>query len=277
MKTMSNPKGVVLVTGASSGFGLVTAEHLVARGYTVFGTSRRAAFPDQVVPDRVNMIPMDVTDAESIDDALDYLYTKAGRLDVLINNAGYGIAGAIEETSEEEAFSQFDVNFFGVHRVTRRVVPRMRAAQEGIIINIGSIAGQIGLPFQSFYSAAKYAIEGYTEALRNELHPFGIRVYLIVPGNFKTGFTENRTIAKESQDSDAYGEVFERCLAVIIGDEEKGADPSQVALTVEKIITRKPRRFRFVVGLLYEKVLLLVKRLIPYHWGEGILRMFYKL
>jgi len=277
MKTMSNPKGVVLVTGASSGFGLVTAEHLVARGYTVFGTSRRAAFPDQVSTDRVNMIPMDVTDGASIDGALEFLSKNAGRLDVLINNAGYGIAGAIEETSEEEAFSQFDVNFFGVHRVTRRVLPRMREAQKGIIINIGSIAGQIGLPFQSFYSAAKFAIEGYTEALRNELHPFGIRVYLIVPGNFKTAFTANRAIAKEARNSDVYGEVFERCLSVIVGDEEKGADPSHIASTVEKIITRKPRRFRYVVGLLYEKALLLVKRLIPYHWGEGVLRMFYKL
>jgi len=177
---------VVLITGASSGIGLAAAQILHARGARVWGASRR------VIAGEIPWIAMDVTDDEAVDAGVRKLIEKAGRIDALITCAGYGIAGAIEDTSSAEAQAQFATNFFGTFRAVRAVLPAMRAQEAGRIVLVGSIAGRIGVPFQGFYSASKFALEGFAESLRMEVKPFGIDVSLIEPGDFKTDFTAAR-------------------------------------------------------------------------------------
>ena len=170
---------VVLITGASSGIGKVTAQHLAGLGYRVYGTSRKAengnrTFSDENSNGFIEMVNLDVCDNQSAKKAVEYVIEQEGRIDVLINNAGFGISGAIEETTEEEALAQFNTNFFGMHRMCRNVLPIMRKQKKGLIINIGSVAGQFSIPYQSMYSASKYAMESYTESLRMEVRDWGI-------------------------------------------------------------------------------------------------------
>ena len=145
------------------------------------------------------MVQLDVCDDEPLRSQA-YVMNKEGRIDVLINNAGFGLSGAIEETSADEAISQLNTNFFGVHRMCRNVLPIMRRQKKGLIINIGSVAGLFSIPYQSMYSASKYALEAYTEALRLEVRDFGIRAVIIEPGDTRTEFTENRFYTEESRD-----------------------------------------------------------------------------
>src|ERR1700733_9888901 len=185
--SMNKSSRVVLVTGTSSGFGRAIAAALARDGHRVFASTRGS---DAAVPGAPH-VTLDVTDAASVADCVAAVM-NAGRIDVLINNAGLGIAGAIEDTSDDEAHAQFDANFFGMHRMCRAVLPHMRQQGGGFIINMSSLAGQIAIPFQGFYSASKFAIEGYTEALRMEVRSFGVRVSMIEPGDFATAFTMNR-------------------------------------------------------------------------------------
>ena len=191
---LKRTQAVVLVTGASSGIGRACAIHLARQGYHVFGTARRA--PDQVIedlrqslasPDQLDIVTMDVDDNESVIQVMEIIVEKTGRLDAVVNCAGFGIAGAVEETSDEEVRAIFETNLLGIVRVCRAAIPTMRTQGSGILINISSIGGRIGLPFQGFYSATKFALEGLIEALRMEIHEFGIRAVLIEPGDFCTG------------------------------------------------------------------------------------------
>ncbi|MGD1994460.1 MAG: SDR family oxidoreductase, partial [Anaerolineae bacterium] len=185
-----NEKEVVLITGASSGIGKACADHLVQQGYRVFGTSRRAPFPPQPAkPGEPVMIRLDVDDEASVGQVVGHLHQSVGHIDVVVNNAGFGVAGAVEDTTLAEARAQMETNFFGVVRVCRAVLPRMRERGAGLIVNVSSLGGVIALPFQAFYSASKFAVEGFTEALRMEVKPFGVQVVLIQPGDLSTGFT----------------------------------------------------------------------------------------
>src|SRR5437660_4757423 len=223
---MSPPtnKQVVLIAGASSGIGRVCGEYLAGKGMTVYGASRSlqagngAAFA---------ALQVDVTDDNSVQQCVEKIQQEQGRLDVVINCAGYGVAGAVEDTSPEEAMAQFDTNFFGTHRVCRAVLPIMRQQRSGIIINISSIAGLLAVPFQAFYSASKFAMEGMTEALRMEVRPFGIRVALIEPGDFKSEFPANRVSTADSVKSGVYSELLERCVGVMREEEKNGKIPLQ--------------------------------------------------
>jgi NAD(P)-dependent dehydrogenase (short-subunit alcohol dehydrogenase family) len=180
---------VALVTGASSGIGEATAERLAAAGYRVFGTSRRAATAG---PRSFEMLTLDVTSARSVEAAVAEVMRRAGRIDVLVNNAGFGVApAAAEESSTEQAQSIFDTNFFGVVRMTRAVVPHMRLQGAGRIINIGSVLGFLPMPYGALYAATKHAIEGYSESLDHELRTRGIRVSVIEPAYTKTPFDAN--------------------------------------------------------------------------------------
>ncbi|MCY1013953.1 SDR family NAD(P)-dependent oxidoreductase [Nannocystis pusilla] len=182
---------VVLITGASSGFGEAAARLLAARGpCRVFGTSRRAAGHD--TPGGVEMLPLDVRSDASVAACVDAVMQRAGRIDVLVNNAGYTLAGAVEETAIDEAKAQFDTNFFGMARMVRAVLPVMRAQGGGRIVNVSSLAGLVGVPFHAHYSASKFAVEGLSEGLRQEVRRFGIHVSLIEPGDFKTAGTAAR-------------------------------------------------------------------------------------
>ena len=179
---------IVFITGISSGFGLETARLLSQEGHTVYGTVRRSVEP---LP-KVNYITLDVRDQQAVVDAVRQIVEKEGRIDVLVNNAGMGIGGPLEFDTEEEIRLQMDTNFMGLVHCVDAVLPYMRKQSSGKIIALSSIGGLMGLPFQGFYSASKFAIEGYCEALCLETKSFGIKVVVLRPGDFSTGFTDSR-------------------------------------------------------------------------------------
>src|SRR6266581_7937833 len=182
----------VLVTGASSGIGQATAQLLAQQGYNVFGTARK---PAAAMSNGVTMVALDVRSDDSVRACVDRVLTQAGGIDVLINNAGYSLMGAAEETSVTEAKAQLETNFFGVVRMVNAVLPAMRKARRGKVINIGSLAGITAIPFGAFYTASKFAVEGYMEALWHELRPLGIHVTLIEPGFVRTPIGERTQVA----------------------------------------------------------------------------------
>ena len=265
---------VVLITGASSGIGLTCCEYLAGKGLSVYGASRSLTAG---VRGSFNTLRMDVTEDASVEQAVRTVHERQGRIDVVINNAGNGIAGAVEETSPREALAQFDTNFFGVHRVCRAVLPIMRQQRSGVIINISSLAGLLAVPFQAFYSASKFAMEGFTEALRMEVRPFGIRIALIEPGDFKTEFPVNRRNTAEAEKSDVYREAAERCVGVMREEEKNGHAPVAVARLVERIIHDPSPRLRYTVGPVGERLGPKLKSILPYRLYEYLFMKHYKL
>lgn len=271
---MAEPESkVVLITGASSGIGKACAEHLAALGHRVYGTSRKGPGKSG----SVEIVPMDVTDEGSVREGVQSVSQKAGRLDVVVNNAGMGIAGAVEETSIEEARMQLDTNLLGTLRVCRAALPILRKQGSGLIINISSIGGIIGLPFEGLYSASKFAIEGLTESLRMEVRQFGIRVVLVEPGDIRTAFPEHRVWTKESGDGSPYRASREAAWKVIEHDETHGAAPETVARLVGKLVHKKSPSVRYPVGLFLQKMAVGLKRLLPQGIFEGIIRSTYKM
>jgi short-subunit dehydrogenase len=268
---------VVLITGASSGIGQAIAETLMNMGYRVYGTSRNANFEKVLKTDCgsgfLKMIPLDVCSNESVNAAIDYILQNEISIDILINNAGFGIAGSVEDTSPEEAESQFQTNFFGVLRTCRAVLPSMRNQGRGLIINISSVAALITVPYQSMYSASKAAIESMTEALRMELKPFGVNVSLVEPGDTKTGFTDKRQYVKASVNS-VYGNAFNKSIKTMEKDEQNGPSPKQVVDAVIKIINSKNPPVRLVVGLSY-KAFFFLKRILPSRIAEFLVSRVY--
>jgi NAD(P)-dependent dehydrogenase (short-subunit alcohol dehydrogenase family) len=240
---MSDRK-VVLITGASSGVGRATARLLSQKGYKVFGTSRALAGAEPLP--NLEMLALDVQADASVADCVKAVSSQAGRLDVLVNNAGYELAGALEELSIDEAKAQFETNFFGVVRMVKAVVPSMRRQKHGQIINISSLSGLSPIPFMGMYSASKFAVEGYTEALHLELKPFNIRVSQIEAGFLKTPMMDKRQVAAERIGE---YEPWRQCGFDAIRDyEEKGPGPELVAETVFRIIASKTPRLRYVIG-----------------------------
>lgn len=277
----TNTRCVVLITGTSSGFGKACALHLSQSGYRVYGTSRSAEFDGELVaatPDAsFTTIPMDVRDTSSVNKGISHILDIEGRIDVVINNAGIAIAGAIEDISIEEFKSQFETNLFGVLRVCQAVLPQMRNRKSGCIINISSIGGVMGIPFQGAYSASKFALEGMTEALRIEVKPFGIRAVLIEPGDFKTDFTQNRIIAKGFDQNSIYSGQFETALSIMENEERNGADPHLLARLVEKIINLENPKVRYTIGKLEQRFSTLLKRWVPSLMYERVFMKYYKL
>lgn len=281
---------IVLVTGASSGIGRSIAHYLVQKGYKVYGTSRKpaniwqddnhaaAAGQSNIASEtdgRVHMLQMDVRSEESVRSAIEAIIEAEGEINIVINNAGMGIAGSVEDTSCEEAFLQLDTNFLGVHRVIRQVLPYMRKQGRGLIVNMSSVGALFPIPYQSMYVAAKAALEGMSGSLRNELRPFGIKVALVEPGDTKTGFTGSRIFAEASGEGSAYLEYSKKSIAVMERDEQNGPDPSVVAKVVCKIIERKNPPVCVVVGLQY-KLLVFLKRLIPKAFESFIVGKMYE-
>lgn len=268
---------VVLITGASSGIGQSLALTLMEKGYKVYGTSRKANYETLLKAKNgtgfVQMLPLDVCSESSVKAAVDYVLEKESSIDILINNAGFGIAGSVEDTSPEEALSQFDTNFFGVLRVCRAVLPRMREKGQGLIVNISSVAGLISVPYQSMYSASKYAIEAMTEALRIEVKPFGIKVSMVEPGDTKTGFTDKRQYVKASSSS-VYTETFTKSIKTMEKDEQNGPPPKVVVDAVLKVINSKNPPVRIVAGFSY-KAMVLGKRLVPAWFLEFVVSKLY--
>lgn len=276
-KTFGN---VVLITGASSGIGRATAEYLSQHGYKVYGTSRK--IESGIVSQEKNtddtgfirMLRMDVLSDESVKEAVNRVLEIEGTIDVLINNAGYGIAGSVEDTSHDEAFRQFDTNFFGMLRVIRSVLPVMRENRKGLIINISSVAALIPIPYQSMYCASKAATESVTEILRMETAQFGIKVCLVEPGDTKTGFTNSRVNARAAIEGSPYYERFVKAINVMIHDETHGPEPIVVAKSILRLLSRKNPPVRIAVGFRY-KLLTFLRRLVPYRLASFIISRLY--
>jgi short-subunit dehydrogenase len=229
----------ILVTGASSGIGQATARLLADRGFTVFGTARKPAAKKQ---GDITMVPLDVRSDESVRACVE----EVGRVDVLVNNAGYSLTGAAEETSVDEAKAQFETNFFGLVRMVNAVLPTMRAARAGKIINISSLAGNTAIPFSGFYSASKFAVEGYSEALWYELRPFGISVSLIEPGFVNTPIGEASPGA--AHPLPAYEATRKRMLSAFGKALASGIAAEEVARTVLATVQRSSPALRYPVG-----------------------------
>lgn len=263
IKMSKSPYGkVVMITGASSGIGKVTAEYLHGLGYIVYGTSRKGN-TDLADNHKIKMLPLDVCSGESVQRAVEFVLEKEGRIDILINNAGFGIAGAVEDTTTEEVISQFNTNFFGVHRMCKAVMPIMRKQGNGLIINVSSVAAFFTIPYQAMYSATKASIEVMSEAMRMEAKSFGIRVAVVEPGDTKTGFTESRLTSQEaSSETSVYYDKFKKGLDVMIQDELNGVNPIIVAKAIANLTMKKNPPVRVVVGLKY-KIISFAKRLLP--------------
>lgn len=216
------------------------------------------------------------TDAQ-VQEGVGRIIEREGRLDVVVNCAGVGIAGPIEETSIEEAKALFETNFFGAMRVCRAALPFMRRQQSGLIVNISSIGGLISIPFQGLYSASKFALEGLTEALRTEVLAFGIRVVLIEPGDFKTPFRERRPKSAESEKSTSYGDGFSKVLATVEKDEMNGHDPEAIARLIERIISNPSPRLRYTVGPTFQRISPRLKAVFPHRLTEWLTLKYFKL
>jgi len=251
---------VILVTGASSGLGLATANALAAAGNIVYGASRS-------IKDNSNIsfktLQMDVTDDASVNAAVSQILKDEGRIDVLVNNAGNGITGPLYAMPVEEAKKQFEVNFFGVVRVSSAVLPGMIERKQGLVINIGSLAGLFGLPYQGLYSASKFAIEGYSESLRMELQYTGVKVAVVNPGDFKTDFTGNRQKLAFPLKNEQLKAEFDAAVAAMEKDESVGADPSKLGAEIVKIVNTSNPKHNYLVGAFGQTIAKTLKSILP--------------
>jgi NAD(P)-dependent dehydrogenase (short-subunit alcohol dehydrogenase family) len=248
---------VVLITGCSSGFGLVSALHFARKGDTVYATMRNTAKgaaleqAKQAEKLPIELVQLDVTDAASVQAAVRKVLDAAGRIDVLVNNAGIGIHGPLEDTDVEEAQEVFETNVFGLMRVTNAVVAAMRKQGGGTIVNVSSLGGRVSAPFGGVYSASKYAVEALSESLNYELHPFGIRTIVIEPGGFETRFGENRRVSRRFTEGSAYLDLeqrFEASVGRLPGVGGNPGDPQVVAEAIYTAVHDKEPKLRYLVG-----------------------------
>lgn len=263
---------VILITGITSGFGRAMAGRLNADGHKVYGTYRRDS---EQIPG-VTYLKADVRDEESLRMAVDTVIEKEGCIDTVISNAGMGIGGPLEFTSIDDAQRQMDVNFMGMVRLLNQVVPVMRRQRHGHIICISSIGGLMGLPYQGMYSASKFAIEGYCEALRLEVRQFGIHVTVINPGDFFTGFTAARSKNLPTEAATAYP-GYSASMASIESDERSGLQPDYLARRMSRIVRKKRPANRYIIATTVQKASVLLKAILPAKWYDRILASYYKL
>lgn len=267
---------VVLVTGATSGFGKATALYLAGIGHKVYGFGRSVDETRHEAGGSLVMMRMDVNDSQSVKDSIDAVMAAEGRIDVLLNAAGLGLGGSVEDVAIAEAKELFETNLFGAMRVTKAVLPAMRKAEGGLILFVSSIGGLIGLPFQGLYSSTKFALEGLAESLSMEVRPFGIDVVIVEPGDFSTGFTANRVKAAAALVEDSpYKAAFERAMKNIEKDETSGYKPDVFASAVSRIISSPRRKLRYMVGNLLQKSSVSIKRLLPSRLFERIMSWYY--
>jgi len=261
---------VVLITGASSGVGQATARLLAQKGYSVFGTSRRPEA--SALGPAVEMLPLDVRSDSSVATCVETVLRRGGRLDALINNAGYELAGALEELSLGEVREQFETNFFGVVRMIDAVLPSMRGQKRGHIVNVSSFAGRSPIPFLGIYSASKFALEGYTEALRHEVRPFTVQVSLAEPAFLKTPMVSHRQ--NGANRIPEYDLWRERALNAIRAQEQKAPGPELVAEALLEIVSTRNPRLRYLIGP-QAKSLARLRRFLPAStYEQGVRRTF---
>jgi len=232
---------------------------------------------DLTSTDRLEIITMDVDDQTSVIAGVQQITERAGRIDAVVNCAGFGIGGSIEDTDDGEARAIFETNFFGTLRVCRAVLPIMRRQRGGTIVNVSSIGGRIALPFQGLYSATKFAVEGMTESLRMEAHPFGVRVVLGAPGDFATGFTDSRVPVRGTSESDTYADAYRAALAVVEKDERGGASPEAIGRLVARILAARSPRLRYTVGAAFQRLAVRLKSILPSKLFGWALRKYYRV
>jgi len=267
-------KKIILITGISSGFGKETARLLAEKGHTVYGTVRKNAEQSG----SVNFLTMDLTDINSIKKAVTIILEKEGKIDILINNAGMHTGGPVETTPIDNIKLQMDTNFMGTVNLTREVLPVMRKQGGGTIINFSSIGGLMGLPFQGYYSAAKFALEGFSEALRMEVAQFNIKVVLINPGDFHTNNSANRrNFLAPANSNDPYKEQFNKSLAAIEKDESNGWQPVILAKKILKIVESKNPHQRYIIASFEQKLAVVLKYVLPGKLFRMILADHYKI
>ena len=259
------PRPVALVTGASSGIGAAIARRLARAGAIVYGAARRADRLAELEPDGVRPLVVDLTDDASLTGAVSALLEREGRLDVLVNNAGYGAYGAIEDVPLDEARRQLEVNLFALARVTQLVLPTMRAARSGTIVNITSMGG--------WYHASKFAVEGLSDALRQEVAPFGIRVVIVEPGSIRTEWGDiASTSGLAASGGGAYGPRVHR-MASSVGGRFAGSDPDVVARVVERAVKARRPRTRYAVGS-FARPAIVARQVLPDRAFDAILARF---
>jgi len=259
-------KNVILVTGASAGIGRACADALSTNGWTVIGASRRG-----VSGSSWRGVEMDVDDDESVTSCVNRITVEHGQLDAVLACAGWGLAGAAEHTPIADAKAQFETNFWGCVRVVHAALPIMRTHGGGRIVLMSSIGGVIGIPYQSFYSASKFALEGYAESLAYEVEPFNVKVTLVEPGNFKTDFTSSRRLVT-APETDPYATASTKAIEVMERDELSGANPLDVASTVLKVLSASRPARRVSVGKFDERIGVVAKRLMPFKLFEASAR-----
>ena len=257
---------VAIVTGGTSGIGKQTALALLREGCTVYELSRR-----ETGVEGMHHIAADITKEDTVKAAIDRVMAAEGRIDVLVNNAGFGISGAIEFTDTEDAKRLFDADFFGMVNLNRCVIPVMRQAGRGRIVNLSSVAAPIPIPFQAYYSAAKAAVNAYTMALANELRPYGVTVCAVQPGDIKTGFTAARE--KVILGDDVYGGRIERSVHRMEHDEQNGMDPAVAGRFIARVAMKPLVKPLYTIGASY-KLFVLLSRILPcrfLNWMIGLL------
>jgi NAD(P)-dependent dehydrogenase (short-subunit alcohol dehydrogenase family) len=254
----ANRQKVAIVTGSSSGVGYATSLLLARKGFYTYASARnidKSANLQSIVDSErlpLKLIQLDVTDDISVKDAVEKIVLEKGKIDVLVNNAGYGLFGAFEDLSLDEIKAQFETNFFGVIRVTQHVLPIMRNLQNssgGIIVNVSSINGLIAFPVISAYVGTKFALEGLSESIAYELEPFGIKVILIEPGAIGSNFMKGSVLPKRAPDPQSpYSEFVQKVRVKISSDHENATQPEEVAKTIVQAISSEKPEFRYVVG-----------------------------
>lgn len=267
-------KKVVLITGGSSGIGKAVGIYLTQRGYTVYGTTRsKSKYPDF---NHFPLLELNVTDSQTIKNAVTELLSKEQQIDVLINNAGVGITGPVEEIPDTEIVKHFETNLFGAIKTMKAVLPQMRKQKSGLIINVTSIAGYMGLPYRGIYSASKAALEITTEAIRMEVKKFGIKVANLAPGDFATNIAGGRYHAPVIKGSD-YEEGYQKTLNLIDEHVDSGDDPAIVGQLIEKIIETPNPKIHYKIGAFLQKFSIFLKHILPDKTFEKMLLNHYKL
>ncbi|MCL2185733.1 MAG: SDR family oxidoreductase [Treponema sp.] len=263
-----NKKQIVIITGASRGIGFAAAKLFLEKGNIVYNISR-----NNCELTGINSVICNITDGIKLKETIENIYNKEKRIDILINNAGGGISGSAEKTDLCDAKRLFDLNFFAAFEAIKYTVPYMRLQKSGKIINIGSVAGAMHVPFQAFYSASKAAIEALTNCLRTELSPFGIKVSTIMPGDTKTGFTDAREKSFEKDDAD-YGSRIYRSISMMEKDEKNGMSPEKVAKVIYKAAVCKNPKPAYVAGFSYNFFIFLNK-VLPKQFVQFVLGKIY--
>jgi short-subunit dehydrogenase len=282
---------IILITGCSSGFGMLTSARLAAAGHTIYATMRNMQKQDTLKLElkrrntECHILPLDVTNDNSINKVINTIEKQDSRLDVLINNAGYGIGGFFEDLSEDEIRSQFETNFFGVQKVTRSALPLMRATASKSgkefstkIINISSVQGRSTLPGLGAYGASKFALEGFSESLYFELQPFGVEVVILEPGTYSTkAIDDNSHEADAGLEGDSpYANYTKRLKELhnnILITKKGVGDPENVAIMIEDIINRKRNKLRYLAGT-QAKIRVLMRTILPFSWFSRIINSF---